>query len=1247
MGISWTDEQKSVINSRHGNLLVSAAAGSGKTAVLVERILEMVMGIDADGRKTEAKIDIDEVLVVTFTRAAAAQMKEKIADKLEQAAEEHPEDEHIVKQLSLLPRADIMTIDSFCLGIVKDYFQMIGIDSSFDIADNAEMDLIKNDILDEVLEQKYQEASDEFIGLVDSFARKESDEKIRELVYQIYRVASGYPKPERWINEAETALEVSTKEELYTLKWYRDYMQIVADTLDSAIGQAEQCLEIAGEADGPAGYDPIIRLDLELLRNLRQAEDMDEAYKRVSKFSNLKRIAACDPEKQQYVKTTMQTYRGSVKDMMALFRPTGVILAECAMMKGPLSALLSLTRSYMERLKEEKLDRNLYEFRDISEFAYDILCAGTDENGCVIPSEAGKTVARRYREILIDEYQDSNFLQEDILNCVTGHGEDRKNMFMVGDIKQSIYRFRMARPDLFLNKYNTYSDLEDAEDQKILLSNNFRSAGKVIDTINQIFEPLMSENLGGIDYDESAKLHIGRQDKNNMGYGSEILIVRNDCADPEKSQPEEIRSLTNVDIEARMIADEIYELVKGDKPLYIPDGDNGETRRVSYRDIAILMRSVKKNAKAFEEAFAERGIPLFVESESGYFDAIEISTLLDMLAVIDNSHQDYALAAVLRSPLAGVKEQELAEIVGIYDRDFKDHEKNLARTASFYQKVCYYAEKPDSEASEELRQFLRMLDSWKADKNYMSISELLHSILEQTGYYWFVGAMQSGKRRQANIDMLIQKADTYEDSSFRGLFNFLRYMDRLKTNDLDFAEASVLGDDDDSVVMMTMHKSKGLEFPVVFVSGLANRFSNLDALSPVTVNADSYLAGYAIDRKNRAKKKTFARAAMLSVMNAEKLAEEIRILYVALSRAKEKLYMTAAVKDPGAEKAVFDYPLQTDFLIEASGQMRMELPYITRMEAGCFMDWILSALSMHIVSEDIVCRKDTYATWVLAKTGYQNQILAGTKTDMSEENAVQTENETENKSKSMIAQEDRQLYEKYKELLDYTYPYKTEQAVKNKMSVTEIKRLAHRGEENPGSDLYQPPVTEAELTIPVLHSRMKEEPVKGNEMGTVIHKIMELIDFTRNSMDEIREQIRSFFDHGYLEERYREHVRADKIYNMVNSPLGIRMAEAQKNHTLYREQQFYIGMKPEDISPEYKDSKDMVVVQGVIDAYFLEGDQVVLMDYKTDRVNQISDLVSRYHVQLDMYAKTIHQLTGRMVTEKIIYAFHFDDSINL
>ena len=271
-----------------------------------------------------------------------------------------------------------------------------------------------------------------------------------------------------------------------------------------------------------------------------------------------------------------------------------------------------------------------------------------------------------------------------------------------------------------------------AEDQKILLSNNFRSAGKVIDTINQIFEPLMSENLGGIDYDESAKLHIGRQDKNNMGYGSEILIVRNDCADPEKSQPEEIRSLTNVDIEARMIADEIYELVKGDKPLYIPDGDNGETRRVSYRDIAVLMRSVKKNAKAFEEAFAERGIPLFVESESGYFDAIEISTLLDMLAVIDNSHQDYALAAVLRSPLAGVKEQELAEIVGIYDRDFKDHEKNLVRTASFYQKVCYYAEKPDSEASEELRQFLRMLDSWKADKNYMSISELLHSILEQT-----------------------------------------------------------------------------------------------------------------------------------------------------------------------------------------------------------------------------------------------------------------------------------------------------------------------------------------------------------------------------------------------------------------------------------------------------------------------------------------------------------------------------------
>lgn len=1294
MGITWTDEQKKVIHSRTGNLLVSAAAGSGKTAVLVERILEMVTGTDADGNRISEGMDIDEVLVVTFTNAAAAQMKEKIADKLTKMAEAFPENQHIVKQLSLLQRADIMTIDGFCRSIVKEYFHTIGIDSSFDIADKAEMDLIKNDILDEVLEEQYQEATESFLGLVNCFSRKESDSAIRELVYQIYRVASGYPKPEKWIQEALQALAVSSREELQELKWYRDFLTLFHNTVDAAIAQAEYCQAVAMEPDGPAGYLDIILSDLDLLYQLQKADDIDEIYNRSEKLKSLKRIAKCNPEKQQAVRAHLKMYHESIKSLLAVVRPSEEILAECAMMAGPLSALLELTLAYMNRLRQEKKNRNLYEFRDISEFAYDILCAGEDENGHVVPSAAGISVSERYREILIDEYQDSNFLQEDILNCVSGYGCGKKNMFMVGDIKQSIYQFRMARPDLFLQKYNTYTDVtlgeKEAEEKRILLSRNFRSAKKVIDTINAVFEPLMTKMLGGIEYDDAARLKAGRMGDENSGYPSEILIVKNDCGDVETRIPDEWQQLSNTEAEAHMVADEIYEIVEGARPVYIPDSDAGDgaVRRASYKDIAILMRSVKKSAKAYEEAFAERGIPLFVESESGYFDAMEISTLLDMLAVVDNSHLDYELAAVLRSPLANVSEKEMAEIVGIYDRDFKDDEKQLARTASFYQKVRYYEKHAEYHPSEELQNFLSMLDKLKENKKYMSISEMITFILEETGYYWFVGAMKSGKRRQANIDMLIQKADVYEDSSFKGLFNFLRYMERLKTNDIDFAEAAVFDDDEDSVRMMTMHKSKGLEFPIVFVSGLGNRFSNLDAKSQVVVSADSYVSGYAVDLKQRAKKKTFARSAMLMSMNVEKLAEEIRILYVALSRAKEKLYMTAAVKNPEKGQPVFDYSYfaggqiggqedgQTDgpadeqideHADEQAGRAdvngkRQKLPYTFLTSAGCFMDWIAMALSTHIIPESVVVRKEMYASWMVGKLLAENAVQ-GNQSGLNEnvrvedqtaqkENAV-PENQsglkenTESDKKEQIDVEEQ--YKKYQALLDNSYPYRTVHEVKNKMSVTEIKRLSNRGEENPGAELFAAPKFEAEKErqIPLLKSRMAEEPVKGNEMGTVIHKIMELIDFTKGTTEEINEQIASFFEKGFLPERYREHVRHDKIYNMVNSPLGKRMAEAQKKRNLFREQQFYVGMRPEEISERYKDSQDMVIVQGVIDAYFLEENRIVLLDYKTDNVDTMETLRERYHVQLDLYAKTLERLTGTQIKEKVIYAFHFDDAISL
>ena len=1226
MGMKWTEEQSKVITLRDRNILVSAAAGSGKTAVLVQRILSKIMDPDRP-------VDIDRLLIMTFTRAAAGEMKERISNAIDQALYENPDNEHLQRQAALIHNAQITTIDGFCSYIIRNYFHMVELDPGYRTAEEGELKLLQEDVMKDLLEEAYEKADPKFLSLVECYASGKSDDEIRDMVYKLYQAAMSHPYPEEWLEECMEVYRVQTIEELRETNW----IQLLWETLDEKLDQAEALTEsarkICNEPDGPCFYDEALVDDLNFwreVRRCRETKDYDKVADILSghTFAKLsaKRDSSIDPVKKEQAKELRDEEKEICKDLSTKFfnQKEEILLELIACAREPLEGLVELTLQFKEAFSSKKREKNLLDFTDMEHFALRILVEKVD--GELIPTQAARELSEKYEEVMVDEYQDSNFVQELITTMVSGWVEKRKNIFMVGDVKQSIYRFRLARPELFMEKYHSYS-LEDSEEQRIDLHKNFRSRAEVLTSVNYIFRQIMGEDLGGITYDDDNALYPGASFPEGADpefTRTEVLIVEKDGEELEDEQGQKNAQ----ELEALAIAQRIQKMVGNDRIL---DKETGEYREIGYGDIVILLRSATGWSETFSQVLSSRGIPVYSASRTGYFSAQEVVTLLNYLRVCDNPLQDIPLTGVLHSPIVGCDAQELAMI------------RSECPEGMIYDSICAYAEKNEGSQEEEeekirlrkkLRTFLEQLHMIRDMATYTPIHELTMYILKETGYGTYAKAIPGGAQRGANLHMLVEKAMDYEKTSYRGLFNFIRYIEKLQKYEVDFGEVNLADAGSGAVQIMTIHKSKGLEFPVVFVSGLANRFSNLDALSPVTVNADSYLAGYAIDRKNRAKKKTFARAAMLSVMNAEKLAEEIRILYVALSRAKEKLYMTAAVKDPGAEKAVFDYPLQTDFLIEASGQMRMELPYITRMEAGCFMDWILSALSMHIVSEDIVCRKDTYATWVLAKTGYQNRIPAGTNIDMSEKKAVQTEDEL-------------QLYEKYKELLDYTYPYKTEQAVKNKMSVTEIKRLAHRGEENPGSDLYQPPVTEAELTIPVLHSRIKEEPVKGNEMGTVIHKIMELIDFTRNSMDEIREQIRSFFDHGYLEERYREHVRADKIYNMVNSPLGIRMAEAQKNHTLYREQQFYIGMKPEDISPEYKDSKDMVVVQGVIDAYFLEGDQVVLMDYKTDRVDQISDLVSRYHVQLDMYAKTIHQLTGRMVTEKIIYAFHFDDSINL
>lgn len=1223
--MKWTEEQNKVIDSRAGNLLVAAAAGSGKTAVLVERIIEMVLGIDSHGNKIADGIDIDELLVVTFTKAAAAQMKEKIADVLSKRAEEMPYDEHLVKQLALISRAEITTIDSFCLGVVKDHFNVVDIDSSFDIADGPEMELIKSDVMDEVMEECYQEADPEFIHLADSFSLKESDRILTEMVEKVYKVSSSFSRPELWLDNARCALLVEDEEALTELGWFQSYEKSVRQAVASAVAMAQECLFVCDMPYGPAGYRNSICDDIDMLTFMSEQDSLDKIKESYIGFGNIGRNKkdSFDEKLAAYVKNMRKKYKDLIDKTVSDIRPVDTILKETRLMGRPLAALIDLTKKYRNRLNQVKRDRNVYEFHDIEEFALDIVCDGYDEDGAAIPSGIGRAISRKYKEILIDEYQDSNFLQEDILTCVSGCGENLNNIFMVGDMKQSIYRFRMARPDLFLNKYDTYPEQSDGSNcRKILLSNNFRSSKSILDIVNMIFAPLMSKDMGGIEYDDAAFLKPGQAqiETADEDMKPELYLIGNDT---KKTQDEK----SNTEIEAIAIADKIDSIVNGKESFFIKDdkAPNGR-RRVIYRDIVILLRSVKGSASIYDRVFTERGIPVYLESEQGYFDAIEVNTLLSMLAVIDNVYLDYDMAAVLRSPLVGLDEEQLAHIVGIYNEHMKQQKNtNALKNGMLYDKMVHYVNLKTGDVIEDkLNIFLAMLRYLKEEKNYMSISDMIRYVLDETGYYWFVSSMGMGKRRQANIDMLIGKADAYEESSFKGLFNFLRYIERLKVNDIDFAEASALSDSEDVVRIMTMHKSKGLEFPVVFVSGLGKQLTNMDARDSVVVHSDYYLASYAIDTRNRVKQNTFARSAIINALKTEMYAEEMRVLYVALTRAKQKLYMTACVND-------IDKTLEKcDSVATGLGK----LLYGDKLAASCFMEWILMSRKVSDGADFFVEQYSLNGTEIMLKT--------------SEMAALKTVNSKTAENKAF----DDGLYEKIQKALNFVYGYGTEN-YRSKMSITEIKRLQSEGEENPGVPMHKSEDVsgvsihnEETVNIPVPSFMQAEREVHGNEIGTVMHKIMELIDFQKPEKKDIDNQVDIMLKKGIFQECFKPHVNTEKIHHMLNSSAGRRMAQADKSGKLYKEQQFYVAMTPDRIWKDEAPSEEIIVVQGIIDAYFIEDGQAVLLDYKTDRVSNMEELVTKYHVQLDKYAETIEQLTGYTVKEKIIYSFCLNDEIS-
>ena len=1187
MSVKWTSEQQKVIDLRNRNILVSAAAGSGKTAVLVERIIRRLT-------EDDTPTDVDRLLIVTFTEAAAAEMKERIGAAIEKKLEERPGDIRLERQATLIHSAQITTIHSFCLAVIRDHFHVIGIDPGFRIAEEGELKLLKQDVLEELLEECYAEAKEEFLDFTERFGSGKSDKKIEEIILKMYEYSRSYPRPDRWLDQCVKAYESENLEVRA-----EERVRMRAADIERVL---ERGLKICEEPDGPYMYGDMLDSDLEELERLQRAENFDAMYSAAAGFK-WKRLSSrkddtVSPDKKEKVKKLREQAKSLLKGMQEdyFYAPREVWQQDMQDALPSVVTLTELVKRFAHMLDEKKRLRNMIDFNDMEQFALAILTE--EKDGELVPSAVAGEYQDRFDEVMIDEYQDSNLVQETILTSVSRVSRGEYNIFMVGDVKQSIYSFRLSRPELFMEKYNTYS-LKDSVTQRIDLHKNFRSREEVLDSVNDIFRQIMKKELGGIEYDDSAALYPGAEfpplpsGKEDF-CKSELLLL-----DKEDTRGEDERQA-----EARMIARRIRELIRDGVVL---DKETREYRRVQYRDIVILTRSIRGWAEVFSSVLGEEGIPAYSVSREGYFETYEVSVLLDYLKILDNARQDLPLAAVLTSVFGGLDTRELVEIRIAYPN------------VPFYKAaaMCAKGDAAEDACMEELRGKLRrfydQVRYFREKVPYTPIHELLEEIIDKTGYGLYIAAMPGGAQRMANVEMLTERAAAFEGTSYKGLFNFVRYIAQLKKYDVDYGEAGIMDEQADTVRIMSIHKSKGLEFPIVFVAGMGKKFNTQDTKGSVLLHPDWGAGVDLIDLKRRTKTPTFLKKMIREETALENLAEEMRILYVALTRAKEKLIMTGAAK------------------ITEDGAVS-DISSVFRAEgAKCYLDWVLPC----ILSDETGKVKQESPVEVSV---FRAEDLTPQQEETQAE--VVAEDVLRNWDASQVYEPE--LRERLDAQIDYVYPFEDEGKMKLKFTVSELKKWASLAEEA-GEEMYEEPVV-----VPLIPEFLKEEEIlTGAPRGSAYHKLLELLDFTVDyDVENLIAAVQQLRQEGRLTDEMTECIRPKDILRFLGCRSGKRMADAARNGKLYKEQPFVLSVDASEIYPE-DCSGEKILVQGIIDVYFEEPDGLVVLDYKTDKVRTGNELKEKYHAQLDYYAQALEQLTEKPVKEKIIYSFTLGEEIEV
>lgn len=1230
--VSYTEDQLKAINTHNSDILVSAAAGSGKTAVLVERIINMITDCNNP-------VDVDSLLVVTFTKAAASEMRERISKSLNNLISNNSHNPILQRQLSLLNKASITTIDAFCGSIVRKNFHILGIDPNFRIANDSELSIIRNEVLDNLLEDYYTEAKPEFLALVESYCSNKNDKKLVELILNIYDFAMSTPSPMEWVSQSVAKFNITPDIDIFNTPWG----EIFKEQLNLYFEDAEQALNKEFQNFPPGAESPVYRRVIEADEELLQK--LSNAYsKSVSNLYDIFPItfAALGKDSQRGdtltkdSKTAIKNYRkqfsNAVKNISSLLscRSPQDMTWDIIKLYPIIKTLGDIVIEFSQRYNTAIQEKMVAGFNDVSHYTLQILL---DDNGN--PTDIAKELQQKYTEIIIDEYQDSNYVQELILSSVSGKSNGKPNRFMVGDIKQCIYKFRLANPELFTDKFTTYSEEYGTGEFLITLSKNFRSRACVLNAVNFLFQQIMTPQLGGVRYDNKSALHVGTEypapsNDLNISTSAECYII-----DTSKSKENDIINieddpeLKDTQLEAILIADKITDMLTVN-PLYIYDSAIKDYRCAEPRDIVVLMRSPGNKAQTFVNTLISKGIPAISNKGGSFFDYIEIMTVISLLKIIDNPRQDIPLITILHSPIFNIDSNELTEV------------KLNGTSNSYYDNIIEYTNTAQNTLSQYLSDFLKKLNHWRELAVYTPITQLLSLLYEETNYFNYVGTLTNGRLRQGNLRVLSEQAIAYEATGESTLFKFIIYLDNL-TKGIPPGEAKLNKGTGNAVRLMSVHNSKGLEFPVVFVAGLGTNFSNMDYRSSCLLHQSLGFGPDYVDFNMRTRTETLPKMALLQRMKQEDRSEELRILYVAFTRAKEKLILVGCKNLNSANREKWSRHYQDS---------SYTLPLSVTLNTTNSLDWLAPALFRHSDSSDF----REYIGGIDKTSGislpYNNNshwiVKVIPRTDLSAKYNHQTKKRinlfdilNNLDSKSDYSGYKNEIYNN----LSWQYPHMHLQTLPSTISISEIKRQHQKELMDIDTPVFN---KQTEFPLPQF-LQPQNGVITGASRGTAYHTLLENIDFKQNpdliSISDLAEQL---VVRGVLTPEEKNSINLNKLKHFISSPIANRIKNALSVH---RESAFVMGLTPYEVynEPRYKDIDSIILVHGIIDLYFEEEDGIVLLDYKTDYVpdNNPQIIIDRYRIQLELYKRALERNTGKQVKETYLYLFGIDKEVKL